>query len=336
VTFSAVVIGAGNIAAGYDSPADRHVLTHLHAIAREPRFRCVGMYDTVPARAAQQAARWGVPMVINVEELFREPLDLAVVAVPDEAHMDWLLILLEHDVRLVLCEKPLTTSLLNSRKVVEIYRNRGRALAVNYQRRFERTVISLRSRLTNGELGNPIAGVVWYSKGVLHNGSHAVDVLRYLFGEVHALSVRRRIVDFRISDPTVSGTLEFGPVNIELVGGDERLFSLFEIDLLFEKARYRYVLSGARLESFEPRPDPFFSGYIEMTRVDESQTSLDCALLDHYRSLADFLDGEAPLISDAVNALPTQEVCEALKSQPLNQTWRPTDESGDAARRARR
>ena len=152
-----------------------------------------------------------------------------------------------------------------------------------------------------------------------------VDVLRYLFGEVRALSVHRRIVDFHVSDPTVSGTLEFDPVNIELVGGDERLFSLFEIDLLFEKARYRYVLSGARLESFEPRSDPLFPNYVEMTRVKETPTSLDCALLDHYRSLADFLDGEAPLISDAVNALCTQEVCEVLKSQPFNQTWRPTD-----------
>ena len=105
MTFSAVVIGAGNIARGYDGPADRHVLTHLHAIAREPRFRCVGLYDTALTRAAEQAARWGVPMAVDVEELFREPLDLAVVAVPDEAHTHWLLGLLQRDVRLVLCEK---------------------------------------------------------------------------------------------------------------------------------------------------------------------------------------------------------------------------------------
>lgn len=329
--YSVAVIGAGNIAAAYDSPGDHSVLTHLHAIAVEPRLRCVGLFDLDRAKAQRQAARWAVPFASDLDRLFATPVDVAVVAVPDEAHAGSLMDLLGRKVRLVLCEKPLATDSATSRAIVEAYAGAGRPLMVNYQRRFESTLMALKRRLDTGELGRPIGGAVWYSKGLLHNGSHAVDLLRYLFGDVREASARRRVVDYHVSDPTVSGTLVFDQVAIELIGGDERMFSLFEVDLLFEKARYRYVVSGLRLERHEVRPDPLFPGYVEMQCVESGPTQLGRALVGCYRAIVDFLDGSSPLAFPAADVIATQEVCEALQTLPFDRVWRRTHQNGQAS-----
>lgn len=319
---SVAVIGAGNIAAGYDNPGDLAVLTHLHAITVESGLRCIGLFDLDRPRAERQAARWGVPFASDLRLLFASPVDLAVVAVPDDAHAACLVDLLGRQVRLVLCEKPLATDSVTARKIVAAYAGAGRPLMVNYQRRFEPTLMALKGRLDAGELGAPLAGAVWYSKGILHNGSHAVDLLRYLFGEVRELSARRRVVDHQPADPTVSGTLVFDRVAIDLIGGDERMFSLFEVDLLFEKARYRYTVSGTRLGRYEVRPDPLFPGYAEMQCVESGPSGLDRALPVCYRAIADFLDGSTPFPFPAAVTIGTQEVCEALQTLPFDQVWR--------------
>lgn len=323
MSHSVVVIGAGNIAAGYDSPGDERILTHLHAIAADPRFRCVGLFDPDQQKAAKQAQRWSVPHAASVEALFAAPVDLAVVAGPDHTHEAWLGDLLERNVRAVLCEKPLTKNYSSARAMVERYAARSKPLAVNYQRRFEPTALDLAERLRSGELGRPVAGAVWYSKGILHNGSHAVDLLSWLFGDVRRATAHRRVTDFGPDDPTVGGSLTFDEITIDLIAGDERLFSLFEIDLLFERTRYRYTLSGARLERYETKPDPLFPGYVEMTRVDERPTGLARALAGRYHALADVLDGKGTLANPASTALTTQQVCEALQTMPLDTVWRP-------------
>lgn len=312
--YSVAVIGAGRIVAGFCDPGDARILTHLRAVEAEPRLRCTGLFDADRGKAASEARRWQVPHAASLDELFAAPVDLAVIATPDETHADYLRELLQGRCRAVLCEKPLAKDIGAARAIVASYEERGCALAVNYQRRFEPTLMAAKAALAGGSYGKPVAGAVWYSKGIMHNGSHAIDVLRFLFGEVHGLTARRTTHDFTPDDPTVTGSIAFDAVDVALIGGDERLFSLFEIDLLFEKARLRYTLSGARLERYEVRDDPMFPGYVEMTRVADEETRLDRALLGRYAALADFLDGAAPLAYPASESLGTLEACHDLRA----------------------
>ncbi|MEM5493310.1 Gfo/Idh/MocA family oxidoreductase [Hoeflea sp. AS16] len=318
MTYSAVVIGAGNIAGGYDSPGSPQILTHLHALRSDPRFVCEALYDLDTDRARQMGSLWGVPVAETLEEVLQRPFDVAVIAVPDPHHATYLEQLAGHDVGLVLCEKPLTQDIDQAREIAARYKAAGRTLMVNYQRRFEQSVRRLRTDIDAGALGQPLSGAVWYSKGIRHNGSHAIDLLRFLFGEVQATIGRRKTFDFTEVDPSVSGTVRFSNVDIELLTGDERLFSIFEIDLLFEKGRYRYSQSGMQLERFEVRPDPVFPGYFEQLPVGSGPTALSTALGDVYAAIGDFLDTGAPLPATIDDAVATQAICESLASQELD------------------
>lgn len=40
-----VIIGAGNIAAGFDTPESKKILTHAHAVVVNPDFQLLGFYD---------------------------------------------------------------------------------------------------------------------------------------------------------------------------------------------------------------------------------------------------------------------------------------------------
>lgn len=320
MTYSVVVIGAGNIAGGYDTPASPQILTHLHAIKSEPRFACAALFDLDTGRAGAMGTVWDVPVAATLDEVLALSFDVAVIAVPDPHHATYLEHMLGHDAGLVLCEKPLTQDIAQARDIAARYKAAGKMLMVNYQRRFEESVHELRERLVSGALGKSLSGAVWYSKGIRHNGSHAIDLLRFLFGEVQATIGRRKTFDFTEVDPSVGGTVRFNDVDIELIVGDERLFSIFEIDLLFEKARYRYSQSGMQLERFEVRPDPVFPGYFEQLPVGSGPTALSTALGKVYGAIGDYLETGAALPATIDDAVTTQAICESLASQPLD-TW---------------
>ena len=40
----------------------------------------------------------------------------------------------------------------------------------------------------NGEIQGPIKGVAWYSKGIVNNGSHLINLLEYWLGHIKDVS----------------------------------------------------------------------------------------------------------------------------------------------------
>lgn len=316
-TYSAVVIGAGGIACGYDAPGAEATLTHVHALIRHPRFRCAGLFDRDPQRLRQACDKWGVEGWASFGQLMDVAPDMAIVAVPDEWHQDYLVRLLPYGPRVVLCEKPLTLDVRASEALTDQYETAKIPLLVNYQRRFDPTVRALRAAISSGETGKPLAGALWYSKGIRHNGSHGIDTLRFLFGEVRSFGVTGRRIDWKAEDPVVSGHVRFDDVTIQLIGADERCFSLFELDLLFERCRYRFLHSGLSYEISRVKPDPVFPGYQELFPEVSGKTGLDRALTGALDEIAALLDTGREPGNSARNILATQKICEQLANAPV-------------------
>jgi predicted dehydrogenase len=312
------IIGAGRMAAGFDSPGDELVLTHAHAVIREPRLELAGFWDINNKSSQEAAVKWGGQSYRSLETLLQNS-DMIVVAVPDDVHETYLKILVEYTPRLVICEKPLTKDIESAQSIVRIFAEHNIPLLVNFQRRFDPMVIEVRRLFCNNELGRIIGGTVWYSKGTKHNGSHAVDLLRFLFGEPVQLHAYAYTMDFTEDDPTVSARMDFGLFSINLIAADERLYSIFEIDLVFEKARYRFTHSGLDVEIQKPQKDPVFAGYTELAVVQTCMTGLSHSLEKLLNASADYLDGGALPTNSAEDALKTQKICNKLVDLALAQ-----------------
>ncbi len=315
---TSAIIGAGRIASGYDSPGEARVLTHCHAHTTTSGLRCAGIYDVDASTAELAGTKWAIPAFASLERLMKQTPDIVVVCAPNASHESLLEELLHWSPRLVLCEKPLTLSHSTSAAASAAYARRGIPLAVNYQRRYDSAIVELRGRIADGAIGNLLGGTVFYSKGILHNGSHAVDTLRFLFGEPTGAIVTRRVADYSESDPTIAGMLCFDRGQIALVAGDERRFSLFELDLIFEGARYRFPHSGLKLERHEVADDPVFPGYRELVPVFNGESGLSRALALMTEDLLPAAGGGSPLRIAAEKILGTQYVCERLASAPPN------------------
>jgi predicted dehydrogenase len=306
------IIGAGRMGALYDDPMSSMTLTHAHAITRSQKFSLQGFWDQNCGAAQFAAERWSSKAYNTMGELCLDS-DIIIVAAPDSVHESILKKIISFNPRLVVCEKPLTLAYASALEVVNLYKRKEIPLYINFQRRFDSQIIKLRNRFISGELGKPIGGTVWYSKGINHNGSHAIDLLRYIYGEPIGTKVYGKTYDYCGNDPTVSGRLEFSGFSIHLLAGHEKFFSIFEVDLMFQHGRYRFSRSGFDLEIQSPKPDPVFSGYRELSVCERTGSDLPFSLEKFTDYIADILEGRALALGTlAEDALLTQKICSKL------------------------
>jgi len=134
-TVRAAVVGVGYLGA-----------FHAEKYANLPGVELVGVVDVNRARAEEIARRVGAPALSTVDQLFGR-IDCASIAVPTPAHAPVAAALLEHGVD-VLVEKPITSTLAEGRRLVELASARGRILQVGHLERFNPAIRSLAGILT--------------------------------------------------------------------------------------------------------------------------------------------------------------------------------------------
>ena len=151
--------------------------------------------DYFADKAKQIAAEMGARTVIDpLEAIADEEVDAVLIASPGPAHDEQVNACLDRGIPL-LCEKPLTTDVESSYRIVAKEAAMGRALVqVGFMRRFDHEYVALKKLITEGELGNPLlvhcthrnpaAGDHFNSEFMIRDSVvHEVDVIRFLLDE---------------------------------------------------------------------------------------------------------------------------------------------------------
>ena len=295
--YDGLIVGAGNIGALFDQPSGDAILTHAHGFTEHPGFRLVGFVEPDEERRINAVSKWGGRGFRNLIEAFEHvSCDVVAVAAPDEYHHDVLKQLFHLPLRAIVAEKPLTRTTAEAQEVIGWSSSSGISVAVNYMRRFIPEFEELRDRIRDGFYGGYIAGNGYYGKGVLHNGSHLIDLARYFLGEIESFSVMDHVVDFDANDPSVSFSLQFrDQKKLYIQHIDCRLFTIFELDLLFEKGRARIRDSGFVIEEYRVEDSAAFKGYRNIIKVGEITTSLSKYAYHVLSNVYDHLTFGAPL-----------------------------------------
>jgi predicted dehydrogenase len=177
------------------------------------------------------------------------------ICTPDETHLDMLEECLKSPgLKAIWCEKPLGTDVSRAEYLVQACQRKGIVLAVNYQRRWDPQMERIRKALRDGALGSVQKVVVYYTRGVCHNGSHAIDLLLDWFGAARDSRVYESFYDFSKSDPTVDARVVLGNVPVYLIGADGRECGIFEIQLLGTRGRINVKNFGRETEWFRCKP----------------------------------------------------------------------------------
>ena len=315
--YKAVIIGAGRIACGFDNRKTKRVLTQAHAFLLHKKVELAGLFDTDKQKVKSASKKWGGKPFFDLDLMLAEiKPEIISVCAPDNLHFSILKKIVKYRPKIVICEKPVTTNVADTEKIISLYKKNKIPILVNYSRRFDVAVQNLKRELSRGKYGKIIAASGVYSKGLLHNGSHLIDLALYLFGELEAAHSLFAISDYDKKDKTIAGFLQFRNCHqFYLLAADQRNYFIFELDIICEKARLRFVNEGYSLVVQTVKSDAFFSGYRILGAPKERATQLDCAMYQMVNNVVDYLDGASSLISPIKNALITQKICFMLSKK---------------------
>jgi predicted dehydrogenase len=192
------ILGCGGI-------ADRRTIPGM---IKSDKVRIVAVEDVSRDITNRIAQKYGVETTYTSEdELFRDDaIEAVYIGTPAHVHTDQVRKAADAG-KHILCEKPLAISVKDTEKIIDYCDDKGVTLQVGFMMRYHGYHIRAKEMIDNGELGDPVMGrgqlTCWYPpmEGVWRQDAarggggalmdmaiHTVDILRYLFGEVEAVS----------------------------------------------------------------------------------------------------------------------------------------------------
>lgn len=297
------ILGMGNVAAGYDKLGSGMARSHVAGILSDPRLMIALVSDIDRDKAAAEVRRFSIAAeVVGADELLTADLDVLCIATPDGTHLDFLQRAAAGRMRMVLVEKPVDGSRAQRQAVLAALAARGKALAVNHTRRWIPGMTQWISNAREGKYGRPLSAVVRYNRGLRHNGIHAFDLIGAFVGTQveNVASLADSIADYSAQDltRTLQITLRHpgGQVPLSVFGVDGRVQTIFEVDILFERARIVVTDdAGAVARLYETRPGDY-EGFAPELRLSENyHDSRQRLFADVWRNVADHLETGAAL-----------------------------------------
>lgn len=313
-SYSAAVIGLGSIGQGYDYDNEGLILTHARAFARHSGFELLAGVDPDANQRERFERQYHLPAYPDCAALLAAAKpEVMALSVPTSLHAAIFAQILAARPQAVLCEKPLAPTLADAQGMVAAAAAAGCALAVNYVRRSDPGVQELKQAIDARQYGEIYKGVAWYSKGLRNNGTHLLDLLRYLLGEADGYALLEQGRKWQHLDPEPDFRIRFGATEVYFLSAREECFSHFRIELLATGGRLVYADGGSDVRARRVCDDPVFSGYRQL----DLQNRRFCADMGRYQwhaleSLYQHLNSGTALASDGASALATQELVENI------------------------
>jgi predicted dehydrogenase len=251
--YRAAVIGLGRMGSSYDDEVDQGgavFLPYCHAPSYHaaPRVELVAGADPHEEQRALFGSRWNVPS----ERLYADYRDMLEKEKPDMVSVCTTARLRARivqdaaraGVRAIWAEKPIALTLAEGDAMVRTCREHGVALAINCARRWNPFFHTARNLIDQGELGD-ILQVNGYNRcGLSHNGSHLIDIVRYMAGG-HVRWVYGEMESdeaaFKEEDLTGNGYLAFDNGVRAFIRGMSCGVAQYEVDVIGTLGRFRSI-----------------------------------------------------------------------------------------------
>jgi len=315
IKYKAAIVGLGQVGLTFDRDAKRTgIWTHFSAFERlADRYELVAVCDVDSARCVEATTRCPAVRTYGCidDMLGSESLDIVSICTPPKFHGKQIM-KCAGKVRAIICEKPLCEDISEGQEVVLACLNQGTLLAVNYYKRYDGCIPYVRERLQSGAVGAIRTVTAWYSGPLDAVGSHMIDLLRFILGDLRVQTVtsldRERYAAVLMSKKDVL-------VVINRAGPREDF--IFEVDILGSKGRIRILDNCTHAEFYRYQKSPQYTGYKELFQEPARSYVTHNRFLPLFMEVADRLDAgvQSALLSDGVNALETQYVLEEINVQ---------------------
>lgn len=169
-----------------DLHQDHHFIalpfSHMACLREIPEVQVVAASDPDPMRRRQFAARWDLEnLYADAHEMFAaERLDLVTIGTSADRRHDLTLAAIDAGIRAVYAEKPMAITLAEADDMIRAAEGKGATFAVGCTRRSDPWWQRVRRLIDDGELGKIQQINVMAGTPISLNGSHLIDLIRYL------------------------------------------------------------------------------------------------------------------------------------------------------------
>jgi predicted dehydrogenase len=313
-----LVIGCGNIGGGFDLDyqGDMPPCTHAGVFDADPRFTLLACVDPDSQKCQAFQKKWAIPHLFStVDEVLSAKVKVDVISIcsPTVFHHSNIVALRALKPSLIFCEKPVASSVADTKALIALCQKENILLAVNYNRRWDEHIVHLQQAIKNNHYGALRSVVGLYNKGILNNGSHLLDLLDYLLGKVSVQTVLPGVNDFFKQDPSVSALLltDTG-IPVHLVTGHAEDYAIFELQFIFSKGLLAMQDGGLVWLERKSTASERFRDYTVLDKGIHYEGGLSRAMMNAADNIYYAITEDRPLASDGHSALRTQILCEAI------------------------
>jgi len=203
--FNCIIVGLGNIGMMYDYHSrSKYILSHTSSILKSRCFSLIGGIDTDKKKRLLFEKKFKLKAFNDIDQVNKKEIDLLILCSPYETHFDQMKkIIKKIKVKVILCEKPFTNNLENAKKIKTIVDAKKIKLFINYSRISDIASLSIKKEILNQK---KIIGKVFFSKSLLNNCSHFINLFNFFFGvpeDLKIISKEKNIFRLRYSNAVI-------------------------------------------------------------------------------------------------------------------------------------
>lgn len=300
--YSTAIIGLGQIGQGYDfnNNDDKLILSHASALTYHNSFDLISAVDPKAKERARFEKKFSKPTFSSTKKLYLQiNPDVIIISAPSNYHFQLFKEAIAQKPKAIVLEKPIAASDNEAEEMIKISRNSSSVVCVNYLRRFNPALQELKKIIDQGDLGQIYKGVIWYTKGLINNGSHFIDLLIWLFGDIKNIKVINsgRKWDNKDPEPDLCFSFTSTDTQIIMLSGKEEDYYMGSMRLVATNGEVNYT-DGEDIQIQFTENDPMYLDYKRLTGITYLSNPSEKNIWYLYENLAAHLENKSLLLSD--------------------------------------
>jgi predicted dehydrogenase len=320
--FKVGIIGCGDIGFLFDHKKKiKGALTHFKAFNDSSGFSVNAVSDINVKTVQVIRKKYKIPVYIDYRKMLDEHnFDVIVIATNDESHIEILKEVVKYKPKLVFCEKPLGLNYDEIKDIISVYKKEKIHLQVNYTRRFLDEFAFIEEIIKKEKIGKIESMTFYYSRGLIHNASHYIDLISRYIGETEKnlikVSVKKGISK---TDETVSFDMIYkNGQEVRFIGLEPSKLSFAEVDFIGTNGRVRLNYKN-EIEIYKITKNKLFKGYSVYEMTECKKIDYAKALPNAIENICKVLEGKEKMKSPAENSLKVFELINRINNKSICQ-----------------
>ena len=230
------IIGLGRIGFNYGK---NKKLTHFYSSLNFPNFQIVSLVDKNLQIKKKLNRNFKKIFYQNIKNIpTQQSIDLAIISSPDDHHYKNIIDIAKFNPKIIIVEKPISRNLHQTQKIIKLSKKNKINFVVNYSRRFNDNYIKIRQQIKSNYFGKIKYVRMHYSRGLIHNSIHLIDISLWLFGKPLSCNFKNKKKSKSIdNDWSADIILDYGSFAVYILSCDVDKLGNEEIDILGERKR---------------------------------------------------------------------------------------------------